>query len=125
MSGEHGSVCCYADDTTFTSSDHDPAALSSKLTDKYKVIAQFMVNNRLKLNDDKTHLLVMATAQARGRLQASSQVRITTSNEIIRPTTSEKLLGCWVHQDLKWSEHLRDNKDNMRSLNTFLQSSHN
>ena len=43
MSGEHGSVCCYADDTTFTSSDHKPAALSSKLTDKYKVIAQFMV----------------------------------------------------------------------------------
>ena len=58
---ENGSICCYADDTTFTTTDTDPVTLTTKLTDKYKVIAQFMVTIRLKLNDDKTHLLVMNT----------------------------------------------------------------
>ena len=122
MSGDQGSVCCYADDTTFTSTDSDPTVLSNKLTDKYKLIAQFMVDNRLKLNDDKTHLLVMATGQARRRVQAGAQVRIITPTEIIRPTSSEKLLGCWVHEDLKWSEHLIDNKKEniIKSLYTRL-----
>ena len=116
-----GSVRCYADDSTFTSSDSEPAVLSSKLTDKYKLIAQFMVNNRLKLNDDKTHLLVMATWQSTGRVQAGAQVRIVTPSEVIRPSTTEKLLGCWVHEDLKWVEHLRYSKDSIiKSLNSRL-----
>ena len=30
-------------------------------------------------------------------------------------------MGCWIHEDLKWAEHLRDNKDNiMKSLNIRL-----
>ena len=121
MSGENGTICCYADDTTFTSNDPDPAVLSTKLTNKYNIIAQFMVNNRLKLNDDKTHLLVMTTGQARSAVQAGVQVRIVTATETIRPTSSEKLLGCWVHENLKWAEHLRDNTDNIiKSLNTRL-----
>ena len=48
-----------------------------------------------------------------------AQVSISTPNETIRPTSSEKLLGCWINVDLKWTEHLRNNKDNlMKSLNT-------
>ena len=61
---ENGNIVCFADDTTFTSADFDAASLSSKLTEKYKIIAQFMVNNQLKLNDDKTHLLVLSKGQA-------------------------------------------------------------
>ena len=118
---EHGSICCYADDTTFTTSDTDPATLTTKLTAKYKVIAQFMVTNRLKLNDDKTHLLVMTTGLDRRRAMAKTQVKIMTPSEIISPSKSEKLLGCVVHDDLKWVEHLRDNKENLiGSLNTRL-----
>ena len=118
---KNGSICCYADDTTFTSTDPDPATLSTKLTEKYELIAQFMVNNKLKLNDDKTHLLVMTTGQAKVRVMAANQVKIETPTEVIRPSRSEKLLGCWVHDDLKWAEHLRDNSENLiRSLNTRL-----
>ena len=116
---QHGSIICYADDTTFTCTDANPVTLSNMLTAKYKIIAQFMANNRLKLNDDKTHLLVMTTAQARGR--ADNQVQIATPTEIIRPSKSEKLLGCWVNDDLKWNEHIRDNKENLiTALNTRL-----
>ena len=118
---QNGSICCYADDTTFTITDPDPATLTTKLTEKYKIISQFMVNNRLKLNDDKTHLLVMTTGQDRRRDLAAAQVKILTPTETVTPTSSEKLLGCWVHDDLKWVEHLRDNKENLiTSLNKRL-----
>ena len=115
---KNGSICCYADDTTFTSTDPDHATLSLKLTEKYKMIAQYMVNNRLKLNDEKTHLLVMTTSQAKGRVLTDTQVSITTLTKVIIPSRCEKLLGCWVQDDLKWAEHIRDSKDSLiRSLN--------
>ena len=113
--GKDDSICCYADDTTVSISSDNPATLSAKLTEKYKLIAQFMVDNRLKLNDDKTHLLVMG----RGGEQTRAQVRIRTATEDITPTPCEKLLGCWVHQDLHWSEYIRGNQDSLiRSLST-------
>ena len=78
-----------------------------------------MIDNRLKLNDDKTHLLVMSTGQGRIRSQSSNLVEIRTPSETIKPSGQEKLLGCWVQDDLKWSNHLRDNEDNLiRSLTT-------
>ena len=50
-----GSICCYADDTTYSCNSKDPQELSDKLSSKYSIVADFMLNNRLKLNDDKTH----------------------------------------------------------------------
>ena len=52
-------ICCYADDSTLSSSDSDHSELTKKLTNDFKMVSEFMINNRLKLNDDKTHLLVM------------------------------------------------------------------
>ena len=79
----NGSICCYADDTTFTAIDSDHDSLTSKLSNKYKTISEFMINNRLKLNDEKTHLLVMSTQQARIRTQSCNLVEIRTPTEII------------------------------------------
>ena len=118
-----GSICCYADDTTFTTTDSDHAALSTKLSAKYNIIAEFMVNNRLKLNDDKTHLLVISTGQARIRTQSCNLVEIRTTSEIIKPSFHERLLGCWVQNDLKWSDHVRDNDESLvKALTTRLSA---
>ena len=116
-----GSVTCYADDTTYSCSSSDPDILSAKLTAKYKVMSQFLVNNRLKLNDDKTHLMVLTTSKTRRRLDPSTRVSITTPTEIITPSPCEKLLGGVIHQDMKWNEHLQDNEDSlMKSLRSRL-----
>ena len=116
-----GNVCCYADDTTYSCSDTDPQALSEKLTAKYKLLSEFLVNNRLKLNDDKTHLLVLTTSQTRRRAGGFENVVISTPAGDISPTPVEKLLGAWIHQDLKWSEHLQDNDENLvKALTTRL-----
>ena len=62
---ECGGVVCYADDSTYTVQGGDHEELSAKLSDKYNVLADFLAANKLKVNDDKTHLLVMTTSQKR------------------------------------------------------------
>ena len=114
-SEENGAICCYADDTTLSISDPDPNILSAKLTAKYQVISKFMLNNRLRLNDDKTHLLVMGNCQNR------AQISIITQTEVISPSPCEKLLGCWISRNMSWTEYIRENKDNLiKSLNMRL-----
>ena len=114
---ECGGVCCYADDSTYTATGSDPIELSEKLTDKYNVLANFLTANKLKVNDDKTHLLVMSTRQRRQH-RDTSMIIINTPTATIRPSTVERLLGAQVHQDLRWKEHLMDNDDSLlKSLN--------
>ena len=96
-----GSTTCYADDTTFSCSDPDPASLSEKLSCRYKVLSDFLVSNELKLNDNKTHLMVLATNQTRKIVDPEALVEIKTSTEIIKPSKCEKLLGGLIHEDLK------------------------
>ena len=90
-----GSIGCYADDTTYTCSGKLSAALTDKLTNKYQLMSDFLVSNKLKLNDDKTHLMVMSTSQARairrGGSKDSSMVQIRTPSEVIETSESEKL----------------------------------
>ena len=116
-----GNTTCYADDTTLSCSDPDPISLSEKLTAMYKAMSNFLVSNELKLNDDKTHLIVLATNQTRRIIDPEELVEIRTPTEIIKPSKCEKLLGGWIHQDLKWDEHIRDNEESlMRTLNSRL-----
>ena len=104
---ECGGLCCYADDSTYTVTSKDSEELSRKLSDKYSVMADFLTDNKLKVNDDKTHLLVMTTWQKRRQLDTSS-TRINTPSSIITPSTTERLLGAEVHQDMGWKHHILD-----------------
>ena len=112
-----GGVCCYADDSTYTVQGRDPVKLSTKLTDKYNVLAEFLTANKLKVNDEKTHLLVMSTSQKR-RHRITNSITINTPTAIITPSIVERLLGAYVHQDMKWKEHIVTNDDSLiKSLN--------
>ena len=54
-----------------------------------------------------------------GNEQTRADVKIGAATEVIIPTPSQKLLGCWVHQDLHWAEYIRGSKDSLiRSLNS-------
>ena len=114
---ECGGVCCYADDSTFTVAGSDPEELSTKLTQKYAVLADFLTDNMLKVNDDKTHLLVMSTRQKRQH-RSTSTISIITPTATITPSAVERLLGAQVHEDMHWREHIMDNKESLvKSLN--------
>ena len=111
-----GGVCSYADDSTYTFSSSDPNEISEKLTDVYTKISEYMGNNRLVINDDKTHLVVMGTKKNK---EKRNLVHITAGNETIRPTPSEKLLGLHINENLKWHDHILHNeKSLLKSLTT-------
>ena len=114
---ECGGVCCYADDSTYTVRGKDPEQLSETLSKKYKVMAYFLTDNKLKVNDEKTHLLVMTTRQKR-RFVDTSIVQIETPSATISPSSVERLLGAQVHQDMRLVEHVLDSDDLLvKSLN--------
>ena len=118
---KYGSLSCYADDTTYSCSDPDPTMLSGKLSTKFEIISHFMVCNKLKLNDDKTHLMVMTTSQKRKKTDPNNLVQLRTPEKLIVPSQKEILLGAWIHQDLKWEEHIQNNEESLiRSLNKRL-----
>ena len=96
----------------------DPEELSDKLSQKYAVLADFLTSNKLKVNDEKTHLLVMSTRQKR-RFRDTSTITINTPTAVITPSSVERLLGAQIHQDMHWKEHIMNNKDALlKSLTT-------
>ena len=101
---ECGGLCCFADDSTYSVASQDQDILEQKLNEKYTVMANYLGDNRLKLNDDKTHLLIMTTQQKRRLLDIN--IQINTPTEEIKPIKSERLLGIIIQEDLKWSEYI-------------------
>ena len=82
-----------------------------------------MINNKLKLNDDKSNLLVITSSSARARSQSANLVSIETGTDEIKPTSTVRLLGCHLQENLKWTQHIRDNEENLiKSLNQRLHA---
>ena len=80
-------------------------------------MADFLAANKLNVNDDKTHLLVMSTRQKRWHMDTTN-IHINTPTAIIGPSSVERLLGAQVHHDMKWKEHILDSDDSLiKSLN--------
>ena len=72
--------------------------------------------NKLVLNSDKTHLLVMATPYQHSQHQ-NFGITLNTGSEIIEPIYTEKLLGGHITNDFKFNEHLKENEQSVfRSL---------
>ena len=118
---ECGGVVTFADDTTVTVTDKDPGILSEKLSDSYVKIASYLTDNRLKVNDTKTHILVMTTSQKRRKNDIS--VQLITPSCIVQSSKSERLLGMEVHESMKWREYILDSKQSLISgLNTRVKA---
>ena len=60
-----GNVCCFADDSSFSFSSHSAENISEQIEANYATIADYMGSHELKLNSDKTHLLVIRSDAAR------------------------------------------------------------
>ena len=63
-------------------------------------IITYMSANKLAANDDKTHIMVIR------RNGKHEEVEINVGSKKIKESASEKLLGMWVQNNLRWSTHL-------------------
>ena len=69
------------------------------------ILAEYMGNDKLKLNDDKTHLLIMTTKQKQRLVNINIQI---TNTEEIKPIKSDKLLRIVIQDDLKWGDYIQN-----------------
>ena len=113
-----GGITCFADDSSLSMSNKDPQVLNQEIKDKYKEISAYMASNRLVLNSDKTHLLVMAS-ERNHKSHGNFGVILDTGTETILPQSHEKMLGCNISSNFSWNHHLRDDE---YSLNRQLTS---
>ena len=87
----------------------DPAALPAALTDQYQIISRYMSANKLVINDDKIHLLVLGS-KAKGVYGGWSP---SPYHNAIQAGAVTWLHKCTVSDDMKWrqgiigSEHSR------------------
>ena len=114
MCAECGGLVCYADDSTYTVTGKNEVELSEKLTEKFKSMAEYLSENRLCINTDKTHTMVLCTEQKRRHIE-TKEVMLDTGSEIIHPTPSELLLGFQVDQNLGFGNFLLAGKDSVLS----------
>ena len=113
---ECGSTVVYADDSTFTVTGSDPDLLSSKLSEKFTVMADYLTANKLKVNNDKTHLMLMCTSQR--QRQIPRDFSMLAENYVVRVSESERLLGAYIQSNMKWLDHVRNNRSSvLQSLN--------
>ena len=75
--------------------------------------AKFLKDNRLKLNDDKTTLLVLDRGGSKYKYEEERKVEIITPSLAIKPSQTQKLLGCCIHENLKWTDHLITNEKSL------------
>ena len=93
-----GELVGYVDDGAYSFGHADPKVLSEVLTEKYTQLEDWMNKNRLVINPEKTHLMVIGSDKtARSR----QQVNMMAGEHCIKPSETEKLLGGHIHQSLK------------------------
>ena len=82
-----------------------PNIISQKLTAHYSAIEDYMADNKLVINADKTHVIVMAPRRLASRRE---EVAVKAGPFTIKSSESEKLLGINIHQSMTWNHHIRD-----------------
>ena len=101
------SIHCYADDTQLylVFSPNTPAADSAvqAMRDCIMDLRNWMINDRLLLNDDKTEFLLLGTRQQLAKVNIAT---ITVGNTEVTSGTAVKNLGAWFDSTLGMLTHI-------------------
>ena len=114
--GDCGELVGYVDDGAYSYAHSDPVILSTVLTRKFNLLENWVSDNKLVINSEKTHLLVMGPKKINDKRK---EVKIQAGPHTIQPTDTERLLGAHLHESMKWNSHIRDhNSSIMKQLCT-------
>ena len=105
-----GSTVAYMDDCTYSVGCQSATELTEKLNKQYEIISDYMAANKLVINDNKLHLVVFCKKNME---EERKHVFIKAGAYKVTPTKTEKLLGAFVCQSLKWTEHIFNNENSL------------
>ena len=115
-------VDSYADDSTLTSTKSTIEELNDDLNENCDIVSQWMFQNQLCLNADKTHLIITGTSQRLRRMDISGTLDIKMDGFKLSesPEKSEYLLGVHIQSDLKWTKQIQELKSRLKDRLTGL-----
>ena len=101
-------IHCYADDSqvyiSFSPNDRaEQLAVVRNMEDCIRDIRFWMLNNDLKLNDDKTEFLIIGTSQ---QLEKLDNISIRVGDSDIHPVPIARNLGSWFDSRLSMATHI-------------------
>ena len=117
---DDGDMVTFVDDATAYFGHHDTAEVTRVTNKNFTAIEQYMHANKLKINSNKTHLLVISKSsggemRSQGAARRRAEVTLTAGGETIEQSDSELLLGATVHHSGNWAVMLRDGKASLQS----------
>ena len=113
---KHSSILTYADDTSTSCHGKSQEEVMVKLEEDSKNILQFMASNGLVANESKTVFMMINSKKSR-----EEQLRkIMICNSEVTESTSSKLIGMIIDNDLKWKGHIYGKGGVLSSLNQRL-----
>ena len=92
-------VCNYADDTKIYTCDPNVENVVAKLENDALAISEWLPNYRIKLNEDKCHLMIFG-----GK---SNEVSVKIRDANVKESKEEKLLGITFDQTLSFKQHVK------------------
>ena len=96
---EETGVCNYPDDTTIYACGPIVENVVAKLENDALAISEWFPNNRMKLNEDKCHLIIFG-----GK---SNEVSVKTGEANVKVSKEKKLLGMIFDQTLSFKQHFK------------------
>ena len=114
----HSSISTYADDTCSSCHGKSQEEVMEKLEEDSKNILQFMASNGLVANESKTVFMMLNSKISAGEISR----KIMICNSEVTESTSSKLLGVTIDNDLKWKGHIYGKGGVLSSLNQRLMT---
>ena len=96
----------YADDTTVSESNNSIQVISENLNSSCDIISMWMSQNMIKLNPDKTHILLLGTQRRLMNYNDKLNVQMEGLQLEESDNSSETLLGCVIQSNLKWLKQI-------------------
>ena len=113
----------FVDDNTSVISTNNHGLLKGYVESYFSLLKEYYNANKLKVNPSKTHYMVVCKNRLRPIFK---NFFIKVDNFIIKPSSTLKILGVFVSQDLKWdkeisklSSNLHNRLNNIKKLNKF------
>ena len=104
---KHCKLTMYADDTTLYICGVDNGVLQSKIQEDLDRISVWLAKNKLSLNIDKTHFMILGTQQ---RIKAHDNginpISLKFNGSALSRVRSAKCLGVIIDENLLWHEHV-------------------
>ena len=111
---EDGDMTTFVDDSTSDYGHRDPSVVKEVTQRNYNATEEYMNSNKLKINGDKSHLVVLTKGDSvAGGAAAALRREVVTleaGGKVIIGSEHERLLGGIIHQSGNWRMMIRDGK---------------